>query len=382
MCRKKGGTVPYEPKGIFIGAPTKHVADPRSTESLVDFAKRNLGWIKDGSASVKRRRTIGEDEDEVMTGISRPGNSEVPIDPALRDSMIGAGGGASNAQVEGRFPQTTNENGDGDGQRGSNIFGSLQAHANHARVRGERGEGEVIMGDRDVEAQNNQQNHLGGVGIIFGNGTEHFAESGRFGVHGGNTSNTFSSQNTASFSANNWHPPLSALEENPLAFIAAAGLGHLPGPSSANAQWSGIPPRPQTPPHFYTDPHLLEHNPATHNYRSPSTSPPPPPRPLPRRPRERVSLNYPAAAAAANTLPPERDAQIGDWVRKTKQASRWARNLSGSRKKHRSLALTLRPPLERFRTLDAELRARDRVGTSSAARWAPKRSSGACGALR
>jgi hypothetical protein len=42
-ARRRGKqSKPYQPKGTYLGASTKHVADARSVESLVDFSRGNL----------------------------------------------------------------------------------------------------------------------------------------------------------------------------------------------------------------------------------------------------------------------------------------------------------------------------------------------------
>jgi hypothetical protein len=45
-CRKSDDQTPYSPKGTLLGHDTKKVADFRSIESLVDFSKTNLGWLR------------------------------------------------------------------------------------------------------------------------------------------------------------------------------------------------------------------------------------------------------------------------------------------------------------------------------------------------
>ncbi|KAL8717583.1 MAG: hypothetical protein Q9225_005185 [Loekoesia sp. 1 TL-2023] len=45
-CRKIAGMQPYEPTGTVLGYDTRRVADPRSTESLVDFRQSNIEWVK------------------------------------------------------------------------------------------------------------------------------------------------------------------------------------------------------------------------------------------------------------------------------------------------------------------------------------------------
>lgn len=51
-CRKNTANPqkPYEPKGTLLGHDTKRVADFRSVESLVDFSKTNLLWLRDEHA--------------------------------------------------------------------------------------------------------------------------------------------------------------------------------------------------------------------------------------------------------------------------------------------------------------------------------------------
>lgn len=46
-CRKSSGQTPYQPKGTLLGHDTRKVADYRSVESLVDFSKTNLTWLRD-----------------------------------------------------------------------------------------------------------------------------------------------------------------------------------------------------------------------------------------------------------------------------------------------------------------------------------------------
>jgi hypothetical protein len=45
-CRKFPDQTPYAPKGTLLGHDTKMVADFRSVESLVDFSKTNLSWLR------------------------------------------------------------------------------------------------------------------------------------------------------------------------------------------------------------------------------------------------------------------------------------------------------------------------------------------------
>ncbi len=45
-CVKRTRTQPYMPTGTIVGHDTRHVADPRSVQSLVDFRKSNMFWIE------------------------------------------------------------------------------------------------------------------------------------------------------------------------------------------------------------------------------------------------------------------------------------------------------------------------------------------------
>ncbi|KFZ15070.1 hypothetical protein V501_02893, partial [Pseudogymnoascus sp. VKM F-4519 (FW-2642)] len=47
-CRRVNSSkqIPYQPKGTLLGHDTRMVADPRSVESLVDFSRTNLAWLK------------------------------------------------------------------------------------------------------------------------------------------------------------------------------------------------------------------------------------------------------------------------------------------------------------------------------------------------
>lgn len=85
----------------MLGASTKHVADPRSVESLVDFSRGNLTWLSENIESLKRKRSpIGADDDDAIArsftsfdeygaideeeeGYGLHHNGEIPIDPSL-----------------------------------------------------------------------------------------------------------------------------------------------------------------------------------------------------------------------------------------------------------------------------------------------------------
>ncbi|EPS42994.1 hypothetical protein H072_3024 [Dactylellina haptotyla CBS 200.50] len=87
-CRKKPDHQPYIPRGTILGAVTKHVADPRSIESLVDFGKGNVGWLINGVSGGKRKR--GEDETEGGESLSKWGPTFGAPDTAEPDAVNGA----------------------------------------------------------------------------------------------------------------------------------------------------------------------------------------------------------------------------------------------------------------------------------------------------
>ncbi|KAL8695273.1 MAG: hypothetical protein Q9218_000171 [Villophora microphyllina] len=116
-CRKVAGMQPYEPTGTVLGYDTRRVADPRSTESLVDFRQSNFDWVKkagdDLPAGEETRRLsrrfdqaeaaksqgdtldeahyVDEGEDAPMTNghmndgspTLQAADGEIPIDPLL-----------------------------------------------------------------------------------------------------------------------------------------------------------------------------------------------------------------------------------------------------------------------------------------------------------
>ncbi|KAI4164472.1 MAG: hypothetical protein LQ342_001785 [Letrouitia transgressa] len=105
-CRKIADMKPFEPTETVLGYDTKRVADPRSTESLVDFRQSNFEWVKkagddhpDDNRRLSRRVTEAEaakshadalDDDHYVNG-------EEGIDlEHSKTSSLGAGNGSSN----------------------------------------------------------------------------------------------------------------------------------------------------------------------------------------------------------------------------------------------------------------------------------------------
>jgi hypothetical protein len=56
-CRRAGRGEPYIPKNTLLGHDTRHVADDRSVESLVDFRVHNLGWLKANGEETRSSQT-------------------------------------------------------------------------------------------------------------------------------------------------------------------------------------------------------------------------------------------------------------------------------------------------------------------------------------
>lgn len=109
-CRKRSDFKPYEPVGTVLGHDTKKVADPRSTDSLVNFSLPNTNWLKvagddhpHDNRRLSRRRDEAEkakakdpaldenyvDEEDygpieyTHNGIKFTMEPEIPIDPML-----------------------------------------------------------------------------------------------------------------------------------------------------------------------------------------------------------------------------------------------------------------------------------------------------------
>lgn len=139
----------------MLGASTKHVADPRSVQSLVDFSRGNLGWLQsEHTESLKRKRSsMSTDYTENGEGSLRGFNqspsdayrtpfsalgidnenhgpiTEIPIDPDLDAGETYSMGGHY-AHVESFDPNMNNNGNDvndmgGNGQYTSNDSSSV-----------------------------------------------------------------------------------------------------------------------------------------------------------------------------------------------------------------------------------------------------------------
>ncbi|KAL8668353.1 MAG: hypothetical protein Q9168_007014 [Polycauliona sp. 1 TL-2023] len=70
-CRKVAGMTPYEPTGTVLGYDTRRVADPRSTESLVDFKQSNYEWVKKAGDDSEDSRRLSRRVDEAEVAKSQ-----------------------------------------------------------------------------------------------------------------------------------------------------------------------------------------------------------------------------------------------------------------------------------------------------------------------
>lgn len=126
----------------MLGASTKHVADPRSVQSLVDFSRGNLGWLQPEHTEIlkRKRSSMSTDPTESGEGSSRVLNQSpsgvfrrpflglgeddrgpvvgIPIDPDLSASGTYSMGDCS-ARTD-SFDPNTNTGGNAVGSLGGN----------------------------------------------------------------------------------------------------------------------------------------------------------------------------------------------------------------------------------------------------------------------
>jgi len=98
-CRRGGNTNPYIPKNTLLGHDTRPIADDRSVESLVDFGKHNLGWLRNvgeegrsvSSKRIQRLQQAAESEKARQADLAH----EVPVlpDKDLAESLDAATNG-------------------------------------------------------------------------------------------------------------------------------------------------------------------------------------------------------------------------------------------------------------------------------------------------
>jgi hypothetical protein len=147
-CRKNPTQTPYQPKGTLLGHDTRKVADYRSVESLVDFSKTNLGWLRDENADnphesgrmkklkekaeAEKARVDTVDESFLDDGAQQnpfaeaegqdPANGMADIDPELRGSAPFASVTNGNGHYQSPY-ETIDSGTSGDGINVANGFG-------------------------------------------------------------------------------------------------------------------------------------------------------------------------------------------------------------------------------------------------------------------
>ncbi|KAH6682982.1 hypothetical protein B0J14DRAFT_135794 [Halenospora varia] len=91
-CRKSDTQHPYAPKGTLLGHDTRAVADFRSVESLVDFSRTNLNWLRDGEDSpheTARMKKLKEKAEAEKARVDTTNESYLE-DGAPQDPFLGA----------------------------------------------------------------------------------------------------------------------------------------------------------------------------------------------------------------------------------------------------------------------------------------------------
>ncbi|ESZ96879.1 hypothetical protein SBOR_2744 [Sclerotinia borealis F-4128] len=85
-CRRDPKQTPYTPKGTLLGHDTKKVADYRSVESLVDFAKTNLSWLKHEDENQPNPQETGR-----MRRLREKAEKHKAQEPTIDNSYLGYG---------------------------------------------------------------------------------------------------------------------------------------------------------------------------------------------------------------------------------------------------------------------------------------------------
>ncbi|RAL59435.1 hypothetical protein DID88_006809 [Monilinia fructigena] len=83
-CRRDPKQKPYTPKGTLLGHDTKKVADYRSVESLVDFSKTNLPWLKHEDQNQSNPQETGR-----MRRLREKAEKDKAQEPVIDDSYLG-----------------------------------------------------------------------------------------------------------------------------------------------------------------------------------------------------------------------------------------------------------------------------------------------------
>jgi len=148
-CRKTPSQTPYQPKGTLLGHDTRKVADYRSVESLVDFSKTNLGWLRDENADnpresgrMKKLKEKAEAEKARVDAVTE----NYLDDGAHQDPFTGADGGDHangmadiDPELRDSAPLSSFTNGNGHFQ---NSYDTLESGANGVDMNMSNGFGE------------------------------------------------------------------------------------------------------------------------------------------------------------------------------------------------------------------------------------------------
>lgn len=89
-CRRDPTQQAYRPKGTLLGHDTRRVADPRSVESLVDFSRTNLTWLRgdgddDPQTSLRMQRLMEKAQTEKARDESLEEDELVGTDAEKKD---------------------------------------------------------------------------------------------------------------------------------------------------------------------------------------------------------------------------------------------------------------------------------------------------------
>lgn len=75
----------------MLGASTKHVADPRSVQSLVDFSRGNLGWLQPEHTEILKRKHSSMSTDPTDNGEGSSRTLNQPPSDVYRRPFLGLG---------------------------------------------------------------------------------------------------------------------------------------------------------------------------------------------------------------------------------------------------------------------------------------------------
>ncbi|KAJ5665617.1 uncharacterized protein N7477_008065 [Penicillium maclennaniae] len=89
VCRIDFTMVPYEPVRSFVGHDTRKVADPRSTDSLINMKLNNAHWVTMFGSDIEQRLIKGQIEENLKR--SEVMNRSQPPDPPQQSRSNGNG---------------------------------------------------------------------------------------------------------------------------------------------------------------------------------------------------------------------------------------------------------------------------------------------------